>query len=306
MSVIVFGYHEIGCAALRALLEADAPVRALVTHRDDPGEELWFDRPAGLAAERGIPVHYAEDLGAAELRRLVAGLAPEFIFSFYFRRLLPESLLRLARRGALNLHGSLLPRYRGRCPVNWVIVNGEPETGLTLHHMVARADAGDVVAQRRVEIAPRETALTLHRKLVPAAYEMIRQTWPLLRDGTAPRAPQDESRATVFGGRRPEDGRIDWRWPAARVDCLVRGVTHPYPGAFTRMGERKLLIWAGRPEDGGAAGGPAGRVLEVSGAGARVACGQGSYVIESAQFEGGAEAPAAALGLEPGALLGSG
>ena len=135
------------------------------------------------------------------------------IFSFYYRHMIPEEILRIPPQGAYNLHGSLLPAYRGRCPVNWVLVNGETQTGVTLHHMVKKADAGDIVGQRVVPIAPEDTAFTLYGKLCDAAGILLDELLPLMKIGQAPRIPQDISRGSYFGGRRPEDGRIDWSWP---------------------------------------------------------------------------------------------
>ena len=152
-------------------------------------------------------------------------------------------MIALAPLGAYNLHGSLLPKYRGRAPVNWMLANGEREAGATLHHMVARADAGDIVAQRAVEITDDDTALTLYRKIVPLGAALIREYHPLIAAGVAPRQAQDLAQGNYFGRRTPADGRIDWRWPARRIFNLVRAVTHPYPGAFGFIGSRKVYIW---------------------------------------------------------------
>ncbi len=301
MSVLVFGYHNVGTEGLRALLDGGAEVSALVTHRDDPAENVWFEAPAKLARARGIPVHTPESSKGPELRKLVESLRPEFIFSFYYRWMIPSRVLGMAPGGAYNLHGSLLPRLRGRCPVNWAILLGEVESGLTLHHMVAAADAGDIVAQARVRIEPRETAKSLFDKLTPLAYRLVAENWPLIRDGRAPRTPQDHSRATTHGGRRPEDGLVDWRRPAIHVDRLVRAVTHPYPGAFTALDGRKLFVWEGAPAEGR---GEPGRVLASGLGSVVVGCGEGAYAVERAQFDGGPEVPARELGLSTGTILG--
>ena len=173
-------------------------------------------------------------------------LQPDFLFSCYYRHMLKQPLLDLPRLGALNLHGSLLPRYRGRVPVNWVLVHGETETGVTLHYMEAKADQGDIVGWKRVPITSEDTALTLFAKMTAAAPELLRETYPLLRAGTAPRLSQDHSQASYYGGRTPADGLIDWRHSAQQIYNLVRAVTHPYPGAFTFFQGRKLLVWAGQ------------------------------------------------------------
>jgi methionyl-tRNA formyltransferase len=275
-----------------ALLRMRAPVSALFTHRDDPHEEIWWRSCAELAARRGIPVHYPDRLDDEWVAR-IAALKPAVIYSFYYRHLIPERVLKLAPLGAYNLHGSLLPRYRGRAPVNWMLVNGEREAGVTLHHMVARADAGDVVAQRAVAIDDDDTALTLYRKLVPLGVSLIEEFHPRIVARTAPRIAQDSSCATVFGRRRPEDGRIDWRWPARRIFNLVRAVTHPYPGAFCVVGDRKLFIWETRiAAETGTRGAP-GQIIGESTSGAlKVAAGEGSVLVMRAQFEGGIEGDA--------------
>lgn len=291
---VLFAYHEMGHACLEALLELGAPVAALFSHRDGPGEEIWWHSCAELARVHAIPVFLPERIGAEEIAQ-TAALKPAIIYSFYYRNLLPAELLALAPLGAYNLHGSLLPRYRGRAPVNWMIANGEREAGATLHHMVARADAGDIVAQCAVEITDDDTALTLYRKIVPAGAELIRRFHPLIAQGVAPRRAQDLRQGSYFGRRRPEDGQIDWRWPARRIFNLVRAVTHPYPGAFGFFGGRKVYVWEARiATESGVRGAP-GEVIAVHDGGAvEVAAGEGSVMLRRIQFEGGAEASAQA------------
>ncbi len=248
MKVLFFGYSQIGARALELLHARGDRLVGIVTHRDDPQENRWYETPAEVAARLGLTFRYDGDLGAS-LGDFARACAPDLVLSVLYRDLLPVEVLEAAGRAALNLHPSLLPAYRGRAPLNWVLVNGERETGVTLHHMVARADAGDIVAQRRVAIAPRETALTLYAKLETASVELLRETLPLVESGTAPRIPQDPARASKFGRRRPEDGRIDWHWPAARVDCLVRAVAPPWPGAFFDLPAGRVQVHAGEPAE---------------------------------------------------------
>jgi methionyl-tRNA formyltransferase len=250
MRSVVFAYSDVGYVCLDLLLELGAEVAAVFTHDDDPNEEIWFRSVRGLATERGLPVFTPEPVEPAEWVPRLRAWDPDFIFSFYYRRMLPMAVLDTARRAAVNLHGSLLPRYRGRCPVNWVLINGERETGVTLHHMVAKADAGDIVGQRRVPIAEDDTAYTLYCKQTAAALDLMREMYPRMCAGTAPRLPQDHSAATYFGGRRPADGAIDWRQSARQIFNLVRAVTHPYPGAFARWRDRPLMIWGAQLADG--------------------------------------------------------
>jgi methionyl-tRNA formyltransferase len=153
--------------------------------------------------------------------------------------------------GSFNLHGSLLPAYRGRSPVNWVLVKGEKQTGVTLHHMVEEPDAGDIVGQKEVRIEFEDTAYTLYQKLCTKARELLKEVLPLIENGNAPRTAQNLREGSYYGGRKPEDGRIDWGWPIMQIYNLIRAVTEPYPGAFTHLpGDEKLFIWWGLPERG--------------------------------------------------------
>lgn len=266
MRSVVFAYQDVGYACLEVLLGLGAEVAAVFTHADDPCERIWFRSVRELAERHRVPVFEPERFDDGAWFERLRGWAPDFLFSFYYRRLLPTAVLETARRGAFNLHGSLLPRYRGRCPVNWVLIHGETETGVTLHHMVAKPDAGDIVAQRRVPIGDDDTAHSLYGKLTAAAAELMREVYPRLVAGTAPRRPQDAAQASYFGGRRPADGRIDWSWGARRIYNLVRAVTHPYPGAFTHWHGRPLLLWWARPDDGEQADAAPGSVVAVDAA----------------------------------------
>ena len=307
MRLVVMAYQDIGWVALDELLSLGADIAAVVTHRDDPGENVWFRSVADRARRADLPVLMPASVNEPEVIATIARLAPDVIFSFYFRELLSPEVLGLAR-AALNLHGSLLPRYRGRCPVNWVLVHGERETGVTLHHMDAKPDRGDIVAQRAVPITDDDTALSLNGKLGEAARLLLRETYPLLVAGKAPRIPQDHARASYFGGRRPEDGRLQWQHPARQLYNLVRAVTHPYPGAFTTLRGRPLFVWWARPLDDPREGVP-GEVLEVQkGSGVVVASGRGSLLLERVALEGDRERRADELagqvGIRAGERLG--
>jgi len=239
---VVFAYHDIGVRCLEALLDLGVDIRLVVTHEDDPSENIWFASVAEVARKNDVAVITPEDVNHAEVIARVAAAEPDFLFSFYYRLMLGDDLLRLPVRGAFNLHGSLLPRYRGRVPVNWAIISGETETGVSLHRMESKPDAGDLVAQRSVPILINDTALEVFRKLVCAAEQTILQSVPDLIDGSAKETPQDLQKGSYFGGRRPEDGRIDWRRSAREIHNLIRAVAPPYPGAFFNAGDQQIFV----------------------------------------------------------------
>jgi len=230
---VVFAYHEVGVRCLKVLLAHGIDVALVVTHEDNPAERIWFGSVAATAREHGLPLIAPADANDEPTFAAVRACQPEFLFSFYFRQMLAPRLLEAASRGAYNMHGSLLPRYRGRVPVNWAVLHGERQTGATLHRMEAKPDRGAIVAQQAVPILPDDTAGEVFAKVTVAAEIALDGCLPALLAGTAPHRDQDPAQASYFGGRRPEDGRIDWSQPAARIHDLVRAVAPPYPGAFS-------------------------------------------------------------------------
>ena len=285
--IVVFAYSDVGHACLKLLLDRGENVAAVYTYEDKPGEAVWFPSTAALARERGVPVFTDRDLASKEEQARLKELAPDLIFSFYYRHLIPEAVLALPRLGAFNMHGSLLPKYRGRAPVNWAVLKGETRTGPTLHVMTARADAGEIVDQEAVPIGPDDTAAEVQARVTKAAVRVLERRLEELKAGTAPRRAQDASQATKFGRRTPEDGRIDWSRPAKEVHDLVRAVTHPYPGAFTDAFGRRLWVW--RTRLAGPAKAPAGEARSDGGR-LYVACGDGREVeLARVQLEGGSE-----------------
>ena len=287
LRIVVFAYHTIGYRCLKELLDRGEEVCAVVTHQDAPDEHVWFESVAELARAAGVPVLAPDTPNTPAVISRLARLQPDLLLSFYYRHLLCPALLDLPRLGAINLHGSLLPKYRGRAPVNWVLVNGETHTGVTLHYMIAQADAGDIIAQRVVPIAFEDTALTLFEKVAQAAVELFRETFPLIKAGMAPRMPQDPRQATYFGARTPDDGKLDWSRPARGLYNLVRAVTMPYPGAFTSCGDKKLYVWSAGliPESTGARWQP-GAVVGAQRGGCLVATGDGYLLLTQVQVEG--------------------
>jgi methionyl-tRNA formyltransferase len=232
-TAVVFGYGDVGVRCLATLLAGGVHVSLVVTHADDPGETQWYASLARYAAERDIPVHLSDDATGGDLADKLAACAPDFLFSFYYRRMIPSGLLSRASRGALNMHGSLLPQFRGRAPVNWAVLMGATETGASLHYMEAKPDAGNLVDQMAVPILPDDTAYDVFRKVCAAAEFVLHRSLPALLAGSAPSRVQELAAGRYFGARRPEDGVIDWAWSARRIHDLVRAVAPPFPAART-------------------------------------------------------------------------
>jgi methionyl-tRNA formyltransferase len=241
-SAVVFAYHSVGVRCLSVLLGHGLDVRLVVTHEDQPGENIWFENVEALARLHDLAVVKPANPNDPAFVRQIASVAPDFLFSFYYRMMLSPALLQLPARGALNMHGSLLPRFRGRAPVNWAVIKGERETGATLHYMLDKPDAGAIVAQEAVPILPDDTAFQVFTKVTVAAEIALDRVLPALLAGTAARVPQDLSRGSYFGGRKPEDGRIDWSRGAVEIHNLVRGVAPPYPGAFSEVEGKRVRV----------------------------------------------------------------
>jgi methionyl-tRNA formyltransferase len=278
--LVVCAYHNVGYACIEELVRLGADIKLIFTHEDSPAEKIWFKSVRELADRYGI-TYITTSINEPENLARVKKIAPDFILSFYYRDMISPEVLNLSAKGSLNLHGSYLPRYRGRVPVNWAVINGESETGATLHYMVAKPDAGDIVDQEKVEITFTDTALDVFNKVTDAAVKVIRRAWPQLVAGTARRFPMDLKAGSYCGGRKPEDGRIDWHKSAVQIYNLIRGVTHPYPGAFTGLDGKKIIIWKAWPVEGK---GEPGEVVSVTPL--QVGTGNGLLEIRSLQIEG--------------------
>ena len=248
MHAVVFAYHDVGVNCLKALLHAGIQIDLVVTHQDDPNENVWFGSVAKLCEEQKIPCITPNANQLIDLIPQIQKLAPDYLFSFYYRHMIPAELLACAKIAALNMHGSLLPKYRGRAPVNWAILHGETQTGATLHIMEAKPDAGDIVGQSAVSIDANETATDVFSKVSQAAVRVMNQVLPDLVQGHVPRKPNLLAEGSYFGGRKPADGQILWQQTAKQVHDLVRAVAPPYPGAFTDWQGRRMIVARTSPE----------------------------------------------------------
>jgi methionyl-tRNA formyltransferase len=241
-TAVVFAYHNVGVRCLRVLLDQGVYIPLVLTHEDSPTETIWYDSVAAVCAEHGITTMTVEDPNHPDVVARIRALSPDFFFSFYYRKMLGAELLRIPKRGALNMHGSLLPKYRGRVPINWAVLHGETETGASLHYMDVKPDAGDLVAQTSVPILRDDTAHEVFQKVVVAADSTLVRALPQLIDGTNVSVPLDLKAGSYFSGRKPEDGRIDWTHSARNIHNLIRAVAPPYPGAFTDIYGERIII----------------------------------------------------------------
>ena len=293
---VVFAYHDVGVRCLKTLISAGVEIPLVVTVRDDPREAQWYASVAATAADYGLTVIAPAQANSSQLERAVSELQPDFIFSFYYRSMLGAPLLKAARRGALNMHGSLLPKYRGRAPVNWAILRGERETGATLHYMVERADAGDIVDQQSVPILQDDDAREVFAKVTVAAETVLARSLPQLIAGTAARTPQPIVPDQYFGRRKPEDGRIDWSRPALDIHNLVRAVAPPFPAAFAEVGGERWEIHRTRVSACRAFPEERVRLFAADGK-CYLACGDGGVLLLLAAANAGGPIDTAALAL---------
>jgi methionyl-tRNA formyltransferase len=287
---VVFAYHDVGVRCLRTLLAHRVDVPLVVTHADSPGEEIWFDSVARHAHWHGIEVITPADANAPDVLAAVRAVRPDFLFSFYFRQMLREPLLQAAPRGAYNMHGSLLPKYRGRAPVNWAVLKGERETGATLHLMAARPDAGAIVARQAVPILPDDTAVEVFRKVTVAAEIALDRALPQLLAGRAELQPQDPGQGSYYGRRTAADGAIDWSVGTLNIHNLVRAVAPPYPGAYARAGGLPLRLLRTLPAAAPRAPRP---VLQWQEGELRALCHDGALRVLEFELDGAIRDPAA-------------
>ncbi|MGH3133560.1 MAG: methionyl-tRNA formyltransferase [Gaiellaceae bacterium] len=249
-----------------------------------------------VAARHGAQLVETRDVNAEATIEAVRALEPALIFVVGWSQLVREPFLALASEGVFGMHPTLLPRHRGRAAIPWAILSGLARTGVTLFEIAdATADSGAIVGQVVVEIEPDETAETLFRRITEAHVELLRELVPQLLARSAPRLPQDASRASSWPKRTPADGIIDWETRAPYLYDWVRAQTRPYPGAFTFLGGEKVVVWRATPVELDADA-PAGTIVETRPEGPVVACGEGALVLEEVETR--------AHGLEVGARLG--
>jgi methionyl-tRNA formyltransferase len=297
MRTVWVSFDTIGRDCLEAASDVGAEIVGVVTLPGpiDPNRsgQCAFD---DVAARLGAVVHETRDVNASETLAAVGELEPELVFVVGWSQLVRDPFIELASEGVFGMHPTLLPRHRGRAPIPWAILSGLARTGVTLFEIAdATADSGAIIGQREVEISTDETATTLFARIADAHVELLRTLVPQLLARTAPRIPQDPSRASSWPKRGPADGIIDWETRAPYLYDWVRAQTRPYPGAFTFLGDEKVIVWGARPvslvDEA-----PAGTIVDVLDQGPVVACGEGGLVLEEVQTDAAELAVGARLG----------
>lgn len=282
--VIVFGYGELGAAAVTALVSAGAQVVAVVAPSNRSGDDVLFIKE--FARTQRLPVLVQPPRKAIEPFVLdLKKLEPDVIVVWSYPMILPLDVIQVPRQGTVNVHGGLLPEYRGGHVMQWAIINGEVETGVALHYMDEGIDTGPIIAQGRFPIQQDDDAATVRQKLKTTGIALLQEWWPAIAEGRASKIPQDETKATYHRLRTQDDGVIDWSVTSTAICRLVKALVRPWPGAFTFLNGRKLVIWKSRALQG-SAGGPPGLVTQIDEQGARVLTGDGAVLIEESEMDG--------------------
>lgn len=284
MRLVFLGSQEIGARCLEVVLDQGHDVVGVGTFEPDVHEQ-WADDVSRLVERRGLRKIKGRRFRTPEAIDELRALRPDILFAIGWRWILPKSVLDVPPRGCLGIHGSLLPRLRGFAPVNWALIRDEPSTGPSLFYFDEGTDTGDLVGQRPFELTDDDDADTVRRRLADASVELLREKLPQLAAANAPRVSQPTDGATYGERRRPEDGAIDWSWEPRRVFNWVRGLTRPYPGAFSSVAGARVFVWRVRPVN---VPGPAAGIVASHAGQTIVGTGSGAVELLDASFEGDA------------------
>ncbi|TFG78406.1 MAG: methionyl-tRNA formyltransferase [Thermodesulfobacteriales bacterium] len=286
MKIIFMGTPEFAVSSLKALIESDHDVVAVVAQPDKPkgrGRKLAPPPTKALAEQHNIPVLQPEKVRTQEFLSQLQNLSPDLICVTAYGKILPKSILEVPPYGCINVHASLLPKYRGAAPINWVIVRGETQSGITTMLMDEGMDTGDMLLKKEIQIQDEDDAGSLSEKLSQLGAELLLETISQLQEGKLGPAKQDESLATYAPMLKKSDGEIKWENPASELWNLIRGM-NPWPGTFTTLGNKSLKIFKATLIDGE---GSPGEVLESDPGVLRVSTGEGALEILELQLEGG-------------------
>jgi methionyl-tRNA formyltransferase len=292
LKIVFMGTPDFAVPPLRALHDCGHEVLTVVTQPDrrkGRGRKLTPPPVKQAAASYGYPVIQPETVRSDSFHRQMTELAPDLFVVVAFGQILPQSLLDIPSRGAINVHASLLPRYRGAAPIQWAIINGDRETGVTTMMMDKGMDTGDMLLMNKTAIGPEETAADLHDRLSDLGARTLVRTLEKLQDGSLERTPQNHAKSTHAPMLKKKDGEIDWSMPAERIECLIRGMT-PWPGAYTFSDGMRLKIFKASVLKREISV-PPGTILECFPGELRVATGQSALAVQEIQGASGKRLP---------------
>lgn len=289
-SIFFIGGRDRGFLCLSELLKRKEKLVGACIMQEDPHEiEKYDERIGTFLKNKQIKYIFCNNVNKKNAKEFIKSLNPYLIVVMGWRTIIPSEILDLPKGGCVAVHESLLPFYRGFSPVNWAIINGEKESGVSLFYLDKGIDNGDIIAQEKIKIGPDDTAYDLYKKTTKASIEIFFKYLPLLKNAKAPRIKQNEKMATYTCLRTPADGLINWGNSSSSIYNLIRGLSYPYPGAYTFLGNKKLVVWEAQPviDNRKYIGSIAGRVVEISkNEGVKILTGDGSIFIKTVQLEG--------------------
>jgi|GEM_PF-133928 len=280
----VFAYSEVGYVCLKTLIDMGENIPFVVTHKDSEDENIWFKSVSELAERHGIPVIKPNNVNEPKFVKLISSVKPDVMFSLYYRLIFGRKLLSVPALGCINLHGSLLPKYRGCAPVNWAIINGEQETGVTAHYMINKVDAGPIIFKKRIKIEKNDTGISVTQKVAAVGAEIIEEVVKHLKEGNLNAVPQNESESTYFGKRTPAMGHIKWQWSSEKIRNYIRALKYPMPGAFFIEDKRKCIILDGTPKRSD--NDSPGEIVSINDKSIVVGTGKGYFSVNALMIEG--------------------
>lgn len=243
---VVFGYHNIGISGIKKLIKHNFEIKLVVTHLDNKNENIWFKSVAEFCKKNEINFIYFEKSNFVKLIKIIELIKPEYIFSFYFRKIFPKEIISLASISFLNMHGSYLPKYRGAAPLNWQIICGERKGGVSLHKVNEKIDGGDIVYQKSIRIYKKDNPISLSKKINKTSEIILEKVLPNIERKIKNAKKQLLKGSKIYKKRFAKDGKIFWGNSVIQINNLIRGVTYPYPGAFTYYQNNKIIIWKSR------------------------------------------------------------
>jgi|ETN01SMinimDraft_4_1059930.scaffolds.fasta_scaffold07316_4 methionyl-tRNA formyltransferase len=288
MRVVYIGCKEIGKTVLDALMEFYTEgIVGVYTYADEMSNKYTRNSSFDSVMAKYPDTLYRkiEDINNPDVLDEIRSLKPDVIIQFGWSHLIKKDLINIPPKGCVGFHSSLLPKYRGGSPLNWGIINGETEWGMTCFYLTPGLDDGDIIAQEKFPIEEYDTCKTLYDKAVESSIKMLKENLPKIANGTAERIPQNSAEVTLVKRRKPEDGKIDWDMPVKKIYDLIRGTTRPFPGAFTFLGDEKIIVWASRKTGKDSSGSASGKILEITDKGVVVSTGNESLLLTDIEYE---------------------